>query len=165
VDAEQTRIERLTELARKVWPDRNVSVQVGDSHNEIGAGVIADADEDWAQLVIVDSHPCALDALEAALLALAGELVGPTDLDRGSFESMRHNAQRYLEQAKRDRAELREAQKAYRQLRDRLTAMHKGWLMALEFGVECDAVGSAHESAIRACASELDDALKEPANG
>ncbi len=72
-ETHKQRLQRLTELARKVWPDRNVTAQLGEGPDEIGAGVLSDVDDDWAQVVVVESHPRALDALEAALCALAGE--------------------------------------------------------------------------------------------
>jgi hypothetical protein len=41
------------------------------------------------------------------------------------------------------------------ELRTEMTTLPALWERALEFGVECDAAGTAHEAAIRACAADL----------
>ncbi len=73
---DEKRIERLTGLARKVWPNKadvHVLAPGVDGCEEWDACVVSDPDGDWAQLLCCDG-PCAVDALEAALLVLAGEL-------------------------------------------------------------------------------------------
>ena len=61
---QETRIERLTELARRVWPG------FGDELYTSAYGVVTGFGD---VLISVTRHPRALDALEAALLVLAGE--------------------------------------------------------------------------------------------
>lgn len=68
-DAE--RIASMTELARRVWPGPEPAVQVAISRNE--ASVEQPGHEDSGPLATI-IHPRALDALEAALLVLAGDL-------------------------------------------------------------------------------------------
>ncbi len=68
--SEEERIARLTELARRVWPDV-MHLRVVDNRQWRAAYVCRGEDTD-PQLCIED-HPRALDALEAALLVLAGE--------------------------------------------------------------------------------------------
>ena len=67
--SDEARIARLTELARKVWPEENV--QIGNPKGKAPAksGVFV-ASSEWT-LLGVGAHPRALDALEAALLVLA----------------------------------------------------------------------------------------------
>ena len=65
------RIRRLTELARRVWPDRDAQIFVA-SDDEENTCVVLDEKGDWEQH-LGTNHPRALDALEAALLVLAGE--------------------------------------------------------------------------------------------
>jgi hypothetical protein len=68
------RIARLTDLARRVWPDRNARVAIGEEgeegEEEHGACVILDELGEWEQHLGI-THPRALDALEAALLVLS----------------------------------------------------------------------------------------------
>lgn len=61
------RIQRLTELARRVWPDANVDMECRSFGVYLGEECVWFCDADF------DSNPRALDALEAALLVLAGE--------------------------------------------------------------------------------------------
>lgn len=70
-DDDEARIGKLTELARRVWPrDREIAVcQDGAEAEVLG--------HDCDSLIRIE-HPRALDALEAALLVLAGE---PADFD------------------------------------------------------------------------------------
>jgi hypothetical protein len=66
------RIVRLTELARRVWPDEPRLVV--DHEPEYLSATVLDRpwhDPDTSALLKVERHPCALDALEAALLVLA----------------------------------------------------------------------------------------------
>lgn len=76
------RIERLTQLAREVWPDRDEQMVI---HEITGAAMIAyrsrfpcsTVDGSEGERIVsyhtrID-HPRALDALEAALLALVGD--------------------------------------------------------------------------------------------
>jgi hypothetical protein len=67
------RIDRLTTLARKAWPDKPDVCILAPGVNgceEWGACVVSDPDGDWAQLLCCDG-PRALDAIEAALCTLA----------------------------------------------------------------------------------------------
>jgi len=65
--SDDERIAKLTELAQRVWPDEPYG----------GAHVVAYGDAAWVRVrpntehIKVLGHPRALDALEAALLALA----------------------------------------------------------------------------------------------
>jgi len=61
---DDARIARLTLLARRVWPDTRVIAWPEHIYVE---------DETPVQRASVFGHPRALDALEAALLVLAGE--------------------------------------------------------------------------------------------
>jgi len=58
------RIERLTELSRRVWPDAEIEADRNQAH--VGTSA------EWGFAVSI-KHPRALEALEAALLVLAGE--------------------------------------------------------------------------------------------
>lgn len=73
-ETHEQRIARLTELARKVWPGRDVMVSqgFGDEDELVGASVTVDPLGEWEQ-VLACGHPLALDALEAALCVLASE--------------------------------------------------------------------------------------------
>lgn len=68
---DEARLKRLTELARRVWPEAEVGPDYGIGGKQRGYSVKAsmaaysDGLTAW--------HPRALDALEAALLVLAGE--------------------------------------------------------------------------------------------
>jgi hypothetical protein len=63
------RIARLTELAQRVWAPRSLYVeQASEFQSAAVRGV--DDDQPW---LLVEDHPRALDALEAALLVLAAE--------------------------------------------------------------------------------------------
>ena len=62
--SDEARIERLTQLARRVWPNAHVA-QCGDA-------VVVDADYE-PRFPLQVHHPRALDALEAALLVLSME--------------------------------------------------------------------------------------------
>lgn len=64
--SDDERIQRLTELARRVWPDELVIEIITDAE-----GVSVESDR--CILCTVEQHERALDALEAALLVLAGE--------------------------------------------------------------------------------------------
>lgn len=72
------RIERLTELARRVWPGDEVEVRARGDAVRILPGAMPDTG--MPQIVLpfaVMVHPRALDALEAALRVLAGCKVEP----------------------------------------------------------------------------------------
>jgi len=71
------RIKRLTELARRIWPQHAEALRITtDQHNaQLWIG-------DVATLVWI-GHAQALDALEAALLVLTGE--GPRERARAFF--------------------------------------------------------------------------------
>jgi uncharacterized protein YoaH (UPF0181 family) len=79
---DEARIERLTELARRVWPMlinvRVVRDPIGHEaavlHDVLGGG------HSLSPQVLRISHPRALEALEAALLVLAGEPPGVEQL-------------------------------------------------------------------------------------
>ena len=62
------RIKRLTELAKRAWPNENVSV-TATAHS---AGVHR-IEGNEAMVAMVLAHPRSLEALEAALLVLAGD--------------------------------------------------------------------------------------------
>lgn len=68
--SDEERIARLTELAREVWPQESVPVDVVSS--AAGARVIHDSPGNHHPLSLAFiAHPRALDALEAALLVLS----------------------------------------------------------------------------------------------
>jgi hypothetical protein len=69
--SDDARIARLTELARKVWPGIDAAVLCASSG--ASAGVYSRAQSENLVLMVL-AHPRALDALEAALLVLAGEV-------------------------------------------------------------------------------------------
>lgn len=67
--SDDERIARCTELARRVWPEASVEFSCRmwcvDAPNNAHDAVV--------EMLAVHDHPRALDALEAALLVLAGE--------------------------------------------------------------------------------------------
>jgi len=74
--SEAERIERLTELARAVWPDRPLEVRCVEVHPLVNGDaweVIEQGDNEEVCYLRVSSDR-ALDALEAALLVLSGEV-------------------------------------------------------------------------------------------
>lgn len=88
---DQARIERLTELAQRVWPDIHVDVDTSATPcstegRRLGAWVQqyfprpVGPVESGPVLLSVPEHPRALDALEAALLVLAGDDPSPASL-------------------------------------------------------------------------------------
>lgn len=62
---DEARIARLTELARRVWPDAAAAMVDGVASVVEIPG--------YYECLYIARHPCALDALEAALLVLADE--------------------------------------------------------------------------------------------
>lgn len=66
--SDDERLQRLTELARRVWPDIDAAIV---DHAQ-SAGVYARAQGE-TMVAMVLRHPLSLDALEAALRELAGE--------------------------------------------------------------------------------------------
>lgn len=73
--SDDARLQRLTVLARKVWPDFGpLTVELRHS-----GATVQIHNENQFQAVIFD-HPRALDALEAALLVLSGESEPSIDL-------------------------------------------------------------------------------------
>lgn len=91
------RIERLTELARGVWPDIGLVV----ASTGQAAGVHERGGEE-RMLAMLLCHPRALDALEAALLVLAGD----SDFYKRNYEQAEEECTRERERA--DNAEARE---------------------------------------------------------
>ncbi len=63
---DEARVKRLTELARRVWVDTSVTCVDGDV-------MACDAATYDGEYIRIARHPRAFDALEAALLVLAGE--------------------------------------------------------------------------------------------
>lgn len=63
---DEGRLKKLTELAERVWPGRELFIE------DDGAAAVRDA-KFMAPLMMVVDHPRALDALEAALSVLAGQ--------------------------------------------------------------------------------------------
>lgn len=78
---DEARIARLTQLARRVWPRRDPEAVEHEWHDgfpgfEVLSGdhdLMANDEDSNTVLAFVQSHPRALDALEAALLVLAGD--------------------------------------------------------------------------------------------
>lgn len=69
--SDNDRIARLTELARRVWPDASIPVDV--THTQTSARVEIDDPRASGPIPLAFlCHPRALDALEAALLVLNG---------------------------------------------------------------------------------------------
>jgi hypothetical protein len=87
---DDARIAKLTEMARRVWPDREVMCE---AH---GGGLftmeVLRSTDDTHDLDFAAYHPRALDALEAALCALAGE---PPPWAVRLAEQWRNEAHRY----------------------------------------------------------------------
>jgi hypothetical protein len=75
---DEARIERLTELARKVWPDFiRLRVRGAPSPDERTASrmeLVVETKDFYRVVLAVDRRLRALEALEAALLVLAGEV-------------------------------------------------------------------------------------------
>ena len=74
--SDDERIARLIELARRVWPDAAKGGIAYDADNNFKPGevTLAAHQPEWTPLVtLYCNHPRALDALEKALLVLAGE--------------------------------------------------------------------------------------------
>ncbi len=65
---DEARIKRLTELARRVWPDAAAAVVDG-------VPSVHEMTDYYGEYIHIARHPRALDALEAALLVLSGDLV------------------------------------------------------------------------------------------
>lgn len=80
---DEARIARLTELARRVWGEHGIydgangrPGSVAKSQGKLGGYHVLFMAGDGSYMPIqIADHPRALDALEAALLVLAGELV------------------------------------------------------------------------------------------
>lgn len=68
--SDDERIQRLTELARRVWPDQH-PLELEAMPQWQSAAVRMEANGEL--LLLVENHPRAFDALEAALLVLADE--------------------------------------------------------------------------------------------
>jgi len=64
---DEARIERLTQLARRVWPSQDATVR-WDPMYDVAAVI-----NDRSTILLELQHPRALDMLEAALLVGAGE--------------------------------------------------------------------------------------------
>jgi glycine/D-amino acid oxidase-like deaminating enzyme len=66
-DDDDERLARLTELARRLWPDQGATVR-WDAFYDVAKVV-----NERGTILFEMQHPRSLDALEAALLVLAGE--------------------------------------------------------------------------------------------
>lgn len=85
------RIARLIELAQKVWPSAG---EVGLSDLNPGEVILAKYLPEWTPLLTLQcDHPRALDALEAALLVLAGDTVVNALIARSSLGAGLHAMQ------------------------------------------------------------------------
>ena len=81
--SDDDRIERLTQLARRMWPDRPyVEVRSGIGFAEVRDGP---RDGGWIDSLLRVDHGNALDALEAALLVLDGARVVPDGALRDAY--------------------------------------------------------------------------------
>lgn len=179
---DEARIARLTELARRVWPDALVSSEGLPDY--AGVHIYDAAGQARGMRVSINNHPHALDALEAALLVLAGDdeplskeqakdawsegfeaarrLFAPQpvepsdDLERGCIESMKHNAQRMREQCRRERkrAEAAEAKLA------RLEQLASEWERDAPKFTGPQDVRDVAEYALQQCARELRACVK-----
>jgi hypothetical protein len=72
-ETHQQRLARLTELARKVWPDCDLSIQLRGIHDVVNGDawdVVEEGDDDSVCYMRAET----IDALEAALCVLAGEV-------------------------------------------------------------------------------------------
>lgn len=71
---DEARIARLTEIARRVWPDAEIEADKRQ--------VLVETSSEWGDAVTI-KHPRALDALEAALLVLAdqGRMDDPSPIE------------------------------------------------------------------------------------
>jgi hypothetical protein len=73
--SDDARLKRLIELARQVWPElERPFIWTDESVGDVMAA--AELDDEGIQYIHVHPHPRALDALEAALLVLTGEVKG-----------------------------------------------------------------------------------------
>jgi hypothetical protein len=154
------RLERLTELARKAWPQD--ACHIYDSSQRSTGSVMHDVESQSAHVLVmagdgshlplrIEHHPLALDALEAALCVLAGEPLP---------ESCMRDCDGYWLQHKRADAERKRAEKAERELaelRSTLTDYAERWEDWADVPLE-----SAHDanSMARTFAHELRVALK-----
>lgn len=94
---DEARLARLTELARRVWPELERPHVWAPT--EVGTAIPGCAlDDEGLEYIHVHPHPRALDALEAALLVLADEERVPLT-ERRVFEDR-------IEALERDRATL-----------------------------------------------------------
>lgn len=153
------RIERLTQLAREVWPDRDEQMVI---YEITGAAMIAyrsrfpcsTVDGSEGERIVsyhtrID-HPRALDALEAALLVLADHERVPLTPDAVLRSK--------LQSAEQSRDKLRDA---YAGLMLRLAKLAEKWLAE---GAQAASLGGASDPVIRdvlrAAVWELREALK-----
>ena len=98
--SDDDRIAKLTELAKKVWPDAEVDADAKGAQAFVGTSA------EWGFAVKI-AHPRALDALEAALLVLSGE---GKALTREVFHEAVHEAATRIAESRRESmAELEEA--------------------------------------------------------
>lgn len=138
--SDEARIERLAELARRVWPTvtRTVSFETRILVEQNGTLVRAEQGAAW-RIQIHDDGGRALDALEAALLSLAGE-------PRVNASHVQ-NASEHVDRIRRLRAELDES-----------------WVDQLASQWERDATMAAHcedqGDAFLQCARELRERAK-----
>lgn len=82
---DEARIARLTELAQRVWPDLlDVRVYADATHASV---TFVYSPTTRAKGLSIEGHPRALDALEAALLVLAGDTPAWVEQLAGKWES------------------------------------------------------------------------------
>jgi hypothetical protein len=95
---DEARLERLTELARRVWPDEAGMRIEYDPDSRDGTNICVH--DGYSYTLAELRHPRALDALEAALLVLAreGTVLTREQMDRSA--DMVATAVEYLEAAK-----------------------------------------------------------------
>lgn len=99
--SDDERIARLTKLARRVWPGLEMKIEHSDRVSTVWS-MSCDYPGEMVLHVTMREHPRALDALETALLALAGETPQPHWVDelwgRWTAWAMQHESM----QARRD---------------------------------------------------------------
>lgn len=154
--SDDKRIQRLTELAGRVWPDREDVVAL--THVDGSASVVwrtilpsirldgvASDDRPMTTAIRIPPHARAIDALEAALLVLAGE-------DR--HESTKRYAQAMQERAEAAERRLVDVEKLADWWERKATDLLE---RTRDYDTECEAAAETFQL----CAAELRERAKE----
>ncbi len=152
---DESRIARLTELARRAWPEGPTLMAGGDS-------AFLFKGDDMIHVALVQEHPRALDALEAALLVL---VAGPAAVSLEGY-------QRDLLEAEARTKEWRQLADEHMQAKNELWLRTQAWVEQLAAKWEHDAgIELAHSTGpyrsgraalYNECARELRERAKQP---